>query len=107
MKEDEPQSVEKRCREKIEWRRKSQPVQFPNCGSFFKNPPGESAGRLIEAAGLKGTAVGGVKVAEQHANFLVNTGGATADEVRSLMQLVQDRVREKFGIVLEPEVHFL
>jgi UDP-N-acetylmuramate dehydrogenase len=76
----------------------------PNTGSIFRNPPGDHAGRLIEAAGLKGRKVGGAMVSEKHANFIVNTGGARATDVLELMQLCQREVRERFEVDLVPEV---
>lgn len=88
-------------------RRKSQPLSEPSCGSVFKNPPGESAGALIDGVGLKGTTLGGAQVSEVHANFIVNTGDATAHDVRSLIELVQTKVYEAYGIELQPEVRFL
>jgi UDP-N-acetylmuramate dehydrogenase len=87
-------------------RASTQPLDQPSCGSTFRNPPGDHAGRLIEAAGLKGHRIGGVQVSEKHANFLVNTGGATADQVRDLIEHVQDTVEARFGVRLEREVHF-
>lgn len=79
----------------------------PNAGSVFKNPPGDYAGRLIEACGLKGTRRGGALISERHANVIVNTGEATAVNVLSLMKLMRDRVRERFGVTLVPEVEML
>jgi UDP-N-acetylmuramate dehydrogenase len=87
-----------------EYRRRTQPLSQPTFGSTFRNPPGRHAGQLIEAAGLKGFRIGGAAWSELHANFVVNLGGASASEVRQLMKLAQDRVREEFGIALEPEV---
>lgn len=81
-----------------------QPLGYPNAGSIFKNPPGESAGRLIEAVGLKGHRHGGAMISEQHANFIVNVGGATAADVRALMDEATRRVWEMKGIRLEPEI---
>jgi UDP-N-acetylmuramate dehydrogenase len=88
-------------------RQEKQPKGTPNAGSFFKNPEGDAAGRLIEACGLKGFRVGGAMVSPVHANFLVNSGGATAANVFELMEYVRVKVEEDSGIVLEPEVHFL
>ncbi|PID72851.1 MAG: UDP-N-acetylenolpyruvoylglucosamine reductase [Desulfobulbus propionicus] len=99
------QVIEQRCRECSGWRRQHQPLGKGSAGSFFKNPPGDAAGRLIEAAGLKGTQIGGALVSEQHANFIVNTGTATPRDIVALKELVQQRVEEQFGILLEPEVH--
>ncbi len=88
-------------------RKRTQPIGWPSAGSTFKNPEGDSAGRLIEAAGLKGLAIGGAAVSEVHANFIVNTGGATAADVVAVMNVVRDTVRDAYGIELEPEVRFL
>jgi UDP-N-acetylmuramate dehydrogenase len=88
-------------------RKASQPHEHANAGSFFKNPPNDSAGRLIEAGGLKGMSIGGAMVSERHGNFLVNKGGATAGDVLRLMKAIQDKVEKDCGIVLEPEVHFI
>ena len=95
------------CRKYQELRKKNQPLSQPSAGSFFKNPPEQSAGRLIDKAGLKGHSIGGAKVSEKHANFIVNTGNATATDILTLMRLVQDTVYKRFGIRLEPEVHIL
>ena len=95
------------CQSYREQRRMKQPKQEPSAGSFFKNPEGDAAGRLIEASGLKGMKVGGAMVSPVHANFLVNCGGATAADVVELMKKVQETVQRDSGILLEPEVHFL
>jgi len=87
-------------------RAKGQP-SLPSAGSFFKNPKGHYAGRLIEQTGLKGVRVGAAMVSREHANFIVNTGGATATDIITLMQLVQEKVMAFTGIFLEPEVHIL
>ncbi|MGH3146896.1 MAG: UDP-N-acetylmuramate dehydrogenase, partial [Rubrobacter sp.] len=79
----------------------------PSCGSTFKRPPGDFPGRVIEAAGLKGTRVGQIEVSPVHANYLVNLGGGTAEEALHLIELVRDTVRERLGIELEPEVRVL
>ena len=86
------------------WRRETQPIAEPNCGSVFTNPPGAHAAALIQAAGLKGHAVGGARVSEKHANFIIAGPGATAADVMALMQEIRDRVAASTGIVLEPEV---
>lgn len=85
-------------------KRRTQPLTQPNVGCIFKNPAGDSAGRLIDAAGLKGARSGGVEVSGKHANFMVNLGGATAADVRTLIGVVRDRVRAASGVLLEPEV---
>ncbi|MCB9778536.1 MAG: UDP-N-acetylmuramate dehydrogenase [Alphaproteobacteria bacterium] len=86
-------------------RKATQPLDQPSCGSVFKNPPGTSAGREIDAAGLKGTKRGGARISDLHANFIVNTGGATADDVWWLVQHARQVVFDRTGIQLEPEVH--
>jgi UDP-N-acetylmuramate dehydrogenase len=107
LKREDPEIVRKRCADLLRMRRQRQPKGLPNAGSFFKNPQGESAGRLIERCGCKGMRVGGAMVSPVHANFVVNTGGATAADVKVLMDIVQKKVREESGVFLEPEVHFL
>ncbi len=94
-----------RIRAHLARRKATQPLDRPSCGSVFKNPPGDHAGRLIEAAGLKGARVGGAQISPRHANFIVNTGGALAMDVYTLVRRARDTVRERFGVVLEPEVH--
>jgi len=88
-------------------RKRSQPLGLPSAGSVFVNPEGDSAGRLIEAAGLKGMRIGGAQVSDVHANFIVNAGGATAADVVALVKLIRDTVKEANGIELRPEVRFL
>jgi UDP-N-acetylmuramate dehydrogenase len=85
-------------------RTKSQPYQQPSCGSVFRNPEPRKAGQLIEELGLKGLSVGGAQVSPLHANFIVNTGAATAADIDTLVGLVQDKVLGKYGILLHPEV---
>lgn len=86
------------------WRREHQPLNRPSCGSVFANPPGASAGALIEQAGLKGVRIGGAEVSATHANFIVTTPGARAADVEALIELVIDRVRTHAGITLRTEV---
>ncbi|HXM57651.1 MAG TPA: UDP-N-acetylmuramate dehydrogenase [Candidatus Dormibacteraeota bacterium] len=85
-------------------RTRTQPIKTLNCGSVFRNPPGDSAGRLVEAAGLKGAREGAAEVSPQHANFIVNHGGAAAADVDRLVRRVQAEVASRFGVALEPEV---
>ncbi|MFS0556423.1 UDP-N-acetylmuramate dehydrogenase [Brevibacillus sp. 179-C9.3 HS] len=87
-----------------ERRRATQPLQMPSCGSVFRNPPNDHAGRLIEAAGLKGYRIGGAQVSEKHSNFIVNCGGATAADVLTLINHVRSTILEKNGIDLHSEV---
>lgn len=88
-------------------RKESQPLNFPSAGSTFKNPPGDSAGRLIEAAGCKGLRIGGAQVSEKHANFVVNTGDASASDIHRLIFEVRGRVREASGVLLTPEIKMI
>lgn len=104
---DSKTKIKASCRRYQELRLKNQPIADPSAGSFFKNPPADSAGRLIEKAGLKGYSIGGAKVSEKHANFIVNTGTASAADILNLMQTVQQEVYKRFGIKLEPEVRIL
>jgi UDP-N-acetylmuramate dehydrogenase len=100
-------TVVAKIKEMANARMQKQPLRLPNCGSVFKNPPGDHAGRLVEAAGLKGLRVGGAVVSEKHGNFIVNDSDATAADVRALIEEVQRRVFETFGVRLEPEVEFV
>jgi UDP-N-acetylmuramate dehydrogenase len=116
LRPEEPHRLEEAVAEMFEWRQKGTPFNQPCCGSVFKNPAGPSwkredgprtAGQLIEAAGLKGFSVGGAQVSPMHANYFVNTGGATAADVRRLIEHVQGVVEERFGVKLEPEVKLI
>jgi UDP-N-acetylmuramate dehydrogenase len=84
--------------------RRSKTPWGSSCGSVFKNPPGESAGRLIEAAGLKGARIGAAEIAEKHANYMINRGGASSDDVLALIDMARERVLREFGVALELEV---
>jgi UDP-N-acetylmuramate dehydrogenase len=88
-------------------RNETQPIKTKNCGSVFKNPPGDSAGRLIQAAGLKGARQGAAVISELHGNFIINQGGATAADVAGLIDHARAEVMRRFGIELEPEVEFV
>ena len=97
-----------RIREFLSKRIATQPLQLPNAGSVFRNPPNDHAARLIESCGLKGFARGGARVSEKHANFIVNPEGkGSAGEIESLIQTVREKVREKTGIDLVPEVRIV
>lgn len=91
----------------LDFRKSTQPLELPNCGSIFTNPVGDAAGRLIEASGLKGTRIGGAEISTVHANWIVNRGGATAADVRGLIRLAQQTVEDKFGIRLITEIRQL
>jgi UDP-N-acetylmuramate dehydrogenase len=108
--------LDKQIAEMFDWRQRGTPFNQPCCGSVFKNPSGASwrresgprtAGQLIEAAGLKGTRIGGAEVSPMHGNYFVNTGGATAADVRALIERAQDQVVARFGVRLEPEVKLI
>ena len=103
----DPASIRARMEDLAQRRRSKQPLDLPSAGSTFKRPPGRFAGALIQEAGLKGTRIGGAMVSEKHAGFVVNTGGATCDDILSLIRLVRDTVLEKTGVLLEPEVRML
>ena len=104
----ESEAAHERIRELLEKRIASQPLQLPNAGSVFRNPPGDYAARLIEAAGLKGLQLGGARVSEQHANFIVNPQRqATAADIETLIEQVQAKVREQFGVELVREVRIV
>jgi UDP-N-acetylmuramate dehydrogenase len=102
-----PAAVRAEVKQTLTRRAESQPLDQPSCGSVFKNPPGDFAGRLVESAGLKGERVGGAQISPVHANFIVNLGGATSSDVVSLVRRAQERVERASGIHLEPEVRIL
>ncbi len=101
------EQIRGRMAELAQRRREKQPLEQPSAGSTFKRPEGHFAAALIEGCGLKGVGIGGAQVSEKHAGFVVNRGGATADDVRRLMALVQETVLRETGVALEPEVRLL
>ena len=103
---DDPSAIAARMKQYNDYRRRTQPPGA-SLGSIFKNPPGDYAGRLIEAAGLKGQRVGGVQVSPKHANFFVNTGDAKASDYLRLIRLVQSRVQQASGVELELEIQLI
>jgi len=103
----DPEQVREEIAEIRQWRRDHQPINEPNCGSVFTNPPGDSAGRLIDDVGEKGARVGGAHISDVHANFIVTEPGATASDVRALIRRVRQRVHDEHGIVLHPEVRMV
>jgi UDP-N-acetylmuramate dehydrogenase len=103
----DPDTIKARLDEIRHWRQEHQPLGLPSAGSVFRNPAGDSAGRLIEEAGLKGRRIGGASVSEKHANFLINDKKGTATDVRSLGELVRAEVARRSGVALETEVVFL
>jgi UDP-N-acetylmuramate dehydrogenase len=96
--------IQGRFRSNMEQRRKTQPLSFPSAGSIFKNPEGLPAGRIIDDLGLKGYSIGGAKVSELHANFIVNKGEATAEDIIHLIEHIEKTVYQETGIILEREV---
>jgi UDP-N-acetylmuramate dehydrogenase len=104
---ESPAVIRQRLDEIRRWRQEHQPIGLPSAGSVFRNPPGDSAGRLIDACGLKGRRVGGATISDKHANFIVNDMGATAADVRRLAELARSAVAEQFGIQLVYEVQFM
>jgi UDP-N-acetylmuramate dehydrogenase len=103
----DPAPGKEKMRQITRWRKEHQPGGTLNAGSVFKNPPGGTAGELIDSLGLKGMAVGDVAVSEKHANFFVAGPGATAGDIRRLVEAVKDTVFERSGTILEPEVQFV
>ena len=107
LKKGDPEAISDRMRELARMRTSKQPLEYPSAGSTFKRPEGYFAGKLIMDSGLRGYRVGGAQVSEKHCGFVINTGNATAEDVKTLMEDVAQKVQEKFGVVLEPEVKFL
>ena len=107
LKKGDKSEIKARMQELLQRRKDKQPLEFPSAGSTFKRPVGFFAGGLIEECGLKGFSVGGAQVSEKHAGFIINKGGATAQDVLDLIKYVQDRVYEEKGVHLEPEVRLI
>ena len=105
--EGNTQEIHEKMREFADKRRRSQPLEFPSCGSYFKRPEGHFAGKLIEDCGLKGLTVGGASVSEKHAGFIINRDNATASDILELEKKVIAAVYEKFGVKLEREVRVI
>jgi UDP-N-acetylmuramate dehydrogenase len=103
----DPQRVITETTDHLEQRRASQPYHLPSCGSVFRNPGARTAGWLIEQTGLKGYQIGGAQVAQRHANFILNCGGATASDIFQLIRYVQQQVEQRWSLRLEPEVKML
>jgi UDP-N-acetylmuramate dehydrogenase len=102
--EDNPDDIAQRMKEIWMYKRNTQPLNTKNCGCIFKNPPGQSAGALIDLAGLKGLQVGGAQVSDKHANFIVAHPGTTSADIHKLIGVIRERVAEKHQIELESEV---
>lgn len=103
----EQDAIKERMNELAAARKQKQPLEYPSAGSTFKRPEGYFAGKLIQDAGLKGYTVGGAQVSEKHSGFVINRGGADAAEIYFLIQQVQKKVNNQFGVTLEPEVRFI
>jgi UDP-N-acetylmuramate dehydrogenase len=104
---DDPEAISGRLRRNMALRKKKQPLSLPSAGSVFKNPPGDHAGRLIEAAGMKGERIGDAEVSPMHANFIVNRGRARAAEVLTLIRRIREKVQSLFGVSLELEIRLM
>ena len=100
----DPQELSKITSGNLNHRTTTQPYQWPSCGSVFRNPEPQKAGQLIEGLGLKGRRIGGAEISPIHANFIVNTGDASAEDILNLIHLVQEEVHDSHGITLHPEV---
>jgi UDP-N-acetylmuramate dehydrogenase len=107
LRHDDKEKIKARIKVLLNTRKQRQPWGLPNAGSVFKNPQEESAGMLIESAGLKGRKIGGAQVSEKHANVIVNTGKAKAADVLELMEIVKEKVLEVSGVRLEPEIKII
>lgn len=107
LEEGNQEAIRERMKELTIQRTTKQPLEFPSAGSTFKRPEGYFAGKLVMDSGLRGYQVGGARVSEKHCGFVINAGGATAKDVRTLMENVRDIVYKKYGVTLEPEVKFL
>jgi len=104
---DRKQDAEQHIRELLDKRSETQPMGFASCGSVFRNPPGDYAARLIEQCGLKGKKIGNACISEKHANFIINLGGATSEDIENLIQLARNTVHETHDIKLELEVRIV
>ena len=104
---EDPAESLKRIQHHMERRKATQPLHLPSCGSTFRNPPNDHAGRLIEAAGLKGFQLGQAQISTKHANFIVNLGEATSDDIRAVLEHAKKEVLQQFGVALHQEVHFV
>lgn len=107
LEQGDSSAIQEKMKELAARRREKQPLEYPSAGSTFKRPEGNFAGKLIMEAGLKGFQIGGARVSDKHCGFVVNTGNATAEDVRQVISEVQQRVKEKFRVELEPEIVFL
>jgi UDP-N-acetylmuramate dehydrogenase len=107
LKKGKKREIQSKIKEYLNYRKETQPLNFPSVGSVFKNPIGKSAGFLIENCGLKGKRIGNVKISDIHANFIVNLGNGKAKDVKKLINLAKKKVKNKFGIDLKEEIQYL
>jgi UDP-N-acetylmuramate dehydrogenase len=107
LEEGRAEEIRARMEDLKKRRQDKQPLELPSAGSTFKRPEGYFAGKLIQDCGLKGLTVGGAQVSEKHAGFVINIGGATAADVRELIRQVQERVKDQFGVLMEPEIRMI
>lgn len=103
----DPAALRATARQSLAYRKRTQPLDTPSAGCIFQNPDGQSAGALVDRAGLKGVSIGGARVSPAHGNFIVNEGGATARDIRTLIERCRDAVREQFGVTLREEIVYL
>lgn len=107
MEKGDKEEIQEKIKEYLDYRREEHPLDFPSAGSVFINPEKEPAGCLIEKCGLKGKKIGQAQISEKHANFIVNLGGAKAEDVLKLIKLAREKVKEKFGIELKEEIQII
>jgi UDP-N-acetylmuramate dehydrogenase len=99
--------IQKDIKQRLKQKKATQPLALASAGCVWKNPPGDAAGRLVEKVGLKGKRLNGAEISAKHANFIVNRGGASAADIRALMDMARERVQHQFGITLEPEIRMM
>ena len=99
--------IQKDIKQRLKQKKSSQPLALASAGCVWKNPPGDVAGRLVEKVGLRGKRLNGAEISAKHSNFIVNRGGATAADIKALMDMTRDRVKNQFGLVLDPEIRTL
>ena len=107
LKKGNKKSIQEKIKKYLTYRKENHPLNFPSAGSIFKNPEGFSAGELIQKCELKGKKIGNVKISEKHCNFIVNLGDGKAKDVMALIKLAKQKVKNKFGIVLEEEIQYI
>ena len=107
LEQKERSEVYKKMAGNLSYREELQPLDLPSCGSVFKNPENNHAGKLIDEAGLKGIKIGGALVSTKHANFIVNSGNASAENIKELIIYIKETIKEQFGITLEEEIKIL